>query len=130
MPDLRNVGFMVGVMLIFIALMMLLPLGVSLLYGDGDAMAIVWSALITIAAGLFLVLLQRKGKDIGLREGFAVVTLGWFSAALAGALPFYLSGAIPTFTDSVFESMSGFTTTGASILGSHNPIESLTSIQN
>ena len=125
MPDLRNVGFMVGVMLIFIALMMLLPLGVSLLYGDGDAMAIVWSALITIAAGLFLVLLQRKGKDIGLREGFAVVTLGWFSAALAGALPFYLSGAIPTFTDSVFESMSGFTTTGASILGSHNPIESL-----
>jgi len=116
---------MVGVMLLFIAAMMLLPLGVSLYYQDGDTLALVWSILITAAMGTGLMLLRRRGRDIGLREGFAVVTFAWASAALSGSLPFVISGAIPTFTDAFFESMSGFTTTGASILGPHNMIESL-----
>ena len=125
MPDLRNVGFLIGVMLQFVAVMMLLPLGVSLYYGDGDAHSFVWSVIITAVVGTVLILLRRKDRDLGLREGFAVVAFGWAGMALVGALPFYISGAIPSFTDCMFESMSGFTTTGASILGPHNPIESL-----
>ncbi|MDP8237455.1 MAG: potassium transporter TrkG [Candidatus Hatepunaea meridiana] len=125
MPNFRNVGFVVGVLLQFIAVMMLIPLGISINYGDGDTIAFIWSILITIAAGTALMFLRRKGKDISIREGFAVVSLSWVSAALVGALPFFLSGAIPSFTDCLFESMSGFTTTGSSILGSHNTIESL-----
>ncbi len=125
MPDFRNIGFIVGVLLLFLAAMMLLPLGVSLYYRDGDTMALLWSLLITAVVGGGLTMLRRKSKDIGLREGFAIVTFGWAGAALLGALPFYISGAIPSFTDCLFESMSGFTTTGASILGTHNPIEAL-----
>ena len=115
MPDFRTVVFLVGVMLLFIAVMMLLPLGVSLYYQDGDTSALLWSLIITAVAGMGMILFRRRGKDIGLREGFAVVALGWASAAFAGSLPFYISGAIPTFTYAMFESMSGFTTTGASI---------------
>jgi len=125
MPDFRNVGFLTGILLLFVGVMMLLPLGVSYCYGDGDSNAIIWSMIITVVTGIALLFLRRKKKELGLREGFAVVTFSWVAAALAGALPFYLSGAIPTFTDSLFESMSGFTTTGASILGAHNPIESI-----
>ncbi len=125
MPDFRNIVFVVGVLLLFLAAMMVLPLAVSLYYGDGDTPAFVWSLLITAAVGGGLTLMRRKSKDIGLREGFAVVALSWASAALAGALPFCISGAIPSFTDSLFESMSGFTTTGASILGAHNPVETM-----
>ena len=125
MPDFRNVGFLTGVLLLFVGAMMLLPLGVSYCYGDGDSNAIIWSMIFTVVTGIALLFLRRKKKEPGLREGFAVVTFSWVAAALAGALPFYLSGAIPTFTDSLFESMSGFTTTGASILGPHNPIENI-----
>jgi len=125
MPDLRNVGFLVGVLLLFIAAMMLLPLCVSLIYNDGDTAAILQSIAITMVVGGLLMLLKRKKNYLGLREGFMVVTLSWTAMAMAGALPFYFSGAIPTLTDSFFESMSGFSTTGASILGDHNPIESM-----
>ena len=116
---------MVGILLLFIAAMMLLPLIVSLCYGDGDWAAILWSLLISLALGGGLLLLYNKDKDLSLREGFMVVAVGWTSMAMIGALPFYLSGAVPSLTDSFFESMSGFTTTGASILGPHNPIGSL-----
>jgi trk system potassium uptake protein TrkH len=125
MPDLRNVGFMVGVLLLFIAAMMLLPLFVSLYYSDGDTTAIIQSIAITAVIGGLLMLLKPRKKDLGLREGFMVVAVSWAAMAIVGALPFYISGAIPSFIDSFFESMSGFTTTGASILGEHRPIESL-----
>ncbi|MDP8228466.1 MAG: potassium transporter TrkG [Candidatus Electryoneaceae bacterium] len=125
MIDLRNVGFLVGVTLLFVAVMMLLPLCVSLCYGDGDTAAIGWSAVTTALIATILLLFRKKEADIGFRDGFAVVTFGWTAMALLGALPFYWSGAIPSFTDAFFESMSGFTTTGSSILGSQIPIESM-----
>ena len=61
--------------------------------------------------------LTRYKRSLTNRDGFAIVTLSWIITAVVGALPFYLSGAIPNFTDAFFESMSGVTTTGASILG-------------
>ncbi|MCF7810651.1 TrkH family potassium uptake protein [bacterium] len=104
---------------------MLLPLFISLYYGDGDTKAIIQSVIITAATGGLLLLLKPKRKDLGLREGFMVVAVSWAAMAIMGALPFYISGEIPSFTDCFFESMSGFTTTGASILGGNKTIESL-----
>jgi len=115
----------VGIILMFVGVMMIFPWLISLLYNEGDSAALLWSVIITILLGLTGYLIGRRQKDIGLRDGFAVVTLGWLAMAFAGALPFYFSGAIPTFTDSMFESMSGLSTTGASILGTTISIESL-----
>ncbi len=105
--------------------MMLIPLAVSLYYQEWDTLCLLASAFLTALIGAGLTVAGRKHREISLRDGFAVVSLGWLAMALAGALPFYLSDAIPSFTDCFFESMSGFTTTGASILGPHLPIESL-----
>ncbi len=79
-------------------------------------------ALITTLLGAILFLVIRSRKTIGYREGFTMVTFGWIAATIFGALPFWLTGVIPEFADAFFESMSGFTTTGASIL---SDIESL-----
>lgn len=125
MINLQRVISVVGIILLFVGAMMILPLLISLIYKDGDALSLLWSVIVTLIVGIALYFVGKKKQDIGLRDGFAVVTLGWLAMAFAGALPFYLSGAIPTFTDSLFESMSGFSTTGASTLGSTISIESL-----
>lgn len=101
---------------------MLLSLAIALYYGDGDALAFGISSAIIMLAGFLMYRLTGDKSDLQQRDGFAVVTLGWFAMGIAGALPFYISGAIPSITDSLFESLSGFTTTGASIL---TEIESL-----
>ncbi|MFC1526777.1 TrkH family potassium uptake protein [Candidatus Latescibacterota bacterium] len=105
-----------GLLLVFTAFAMLLPLPFSYYYGDGDHNAFWISAAVTLVVGLLTYKLTRLDHDLQPREGFAVVTFGWLALSLFGALPFVLSGAIPSFTDAFFETMSGFTTTGASIL--------------
>lgn len=95
---------------------MLLSVVVALIYKEGDAQGIFASALIIMAMGGVMMQVQRGRVDLTLRDGFAVVSFGWFFMSLAGALPFVMTGAIPSFTDAFFESASGFTTTGASIL--------------
>jgi len=123
--SLPTISFVIGAEILFLAAMMLLSLGVSLYYREGDALPIAAAIAITALMGGVCILLGRGHGDISLRDGFAVVTFGWLAMAFTGALPAFFSGAIPSFTDAFFESMSGFTTTGASILGPHNPIESL-----
>ncbi len=113
---------MLGAILIMLGASMLLSLGVSLLYGDGDALSLLFSSLITMVAGGLMMLFAGKGTDLNVRDGFAVVTFGWLLMGVAGSLPFLFSGSIPNVTDALFESISGFTTTGASIL---TDIESL-----
>lgn len=95
---------------------MILPVGFSIYYGDNDLFAILLSAGITLAVGLVLRLGFRFNGELRLKDSYATVALGWIFAALFGALPFYISRYIPSFADAFFESMSGFTTTGASIL--------------
>lgn len=96
---------------------------VSLLYIELAAKYLFYSAGITLTSGLLLQLLGRNAsKIIGRREGYIIVSLVWIVFSSFGLLPFYLSGSIPSVTDSFFETMSGFTTTGSSIL---NDIESL-----
>ncbi len=108
----------VGALLWCVGATMMLPLGFSLAYGDGAHGPIVQSMGVAAVAGAVFFLPSRQGTppSIGHREGILVVALGWIGAAALGALPFYLADTFPTFTDAFFESMSGFTTTGASVL--------------
>lgn len=105
-----------GILLTGEALLMLPALGVSLYYGEGDSTAFVLSILITALVGLPLSLLKRKRREMYARDGFAIVALSWIMVSFFGSFPFVLSGAIPSFIDSFFETASGFTTCGASIL--------------
>jgi len=115
---LSSTLFLVGVLLVSLAATMLAPLGVGLYYADGSAGALLKSIVATLAAGLFLILVFKPSEAISLshREGVAVVALAWMAAGLFGGLPFLLGGVFGGLTDSYFEAMSGFTTTGASVL--------------
>jgi len=95
---------------------LLLPALLDLYYREGDWPWFLVSAAIGAAAGGALMLLGRGANDLRNREGFAIVTFGWFFVGLLGALPFMLTGTIPAFTDAVFESVSGFTTTGSTVM--------------
>ena len=107
----------VGMMLVAEAALLLLPTGVALIYGEACAWSLAASAGIALAAGLLLRLLFRpESRLIYAREGFVTVAMAWLLLSAAGALPFFLSGEIPSYVDAFFETVSGFTTTGASIL--------------
>ncbi|WP_305042971.1 TrkH family potassium uptake protein [Geoalkalibacter sp.] len=105
-----------GALSLFLAAALLVPVPFSLYFRDGAWSAFVLAAAVCLAFGGVLFRAFSARQEISVREGFAVVTLGWSLYALLGALPFVLSGAIPSVLDAVFETMSGFTTTGASIL--------------
>ena len=108
----------ISLLLILTGLLMLSGIPFSLYYGDDDIIALIIAAIVTSFTGLLAWIITRKSDDheLGKREGYLIVTLGWVSMALFGALPFIIYGAIPNYTDAFFETMSGFTTTGATIL--------------
>jgi len=107
----------VGLMLMVEAGLLLLPCAVALIYGEGCLMPTLASAVIGFIAGFLLRRLSKpESQVIYAREGFAIVALTWVAMSAVGALPFYLSGEIPSYIDAFFETVSGFTTTGASIL--------------
>ncbi len=114
--DIRSVVYILGSLLLFLAVALLLPVPFALYYHDGTAAVFGYSAGLTLVAGILMFKLCRGHRDLHVREGFAVVSFSWLLFALFGALPFVLSGAIPSPLDAVFETMSGFTTTGATIL--------------
>jgi trk system potassium uptake protein TrkH len=105
-----------GALLLFLAAALLLPIPFSLYFADGAAGAFLVAALISLVVGLTLYLKCKSTRELSVREGFAIVTFGWGFFALFGALPFLFSGAIPSPVDAIFETMSGFTTTGSTIL--------------
>ena len=112
-----------GLLMFVEGVAMLLALLVSIIYNEPDKAGIAISAAINIAIGALVIFLTRNvSKDIGKREGFIIVSLVWILFAFLGSLPYIFTGAIPNLTDAFFETMSGFTTTGASVL---NNIESL-----
>ena len=107
----------VGLMLKVEAALLLLPALAALIYGESCLWSILISAAISLAAGFALTLLSRpKSQVIYAREGFITVALAWVAVSALGALPFYISREIPSYIDAFFETVSGFTTTGASIL--------------
>ncbi|MFQ6674696.1 MAG: TrkH family potassium uptake protein, partial [Fidelibacterota bacterium] len=91
-----------------------------LYYGENDLEAILISSAITLTIGLPVWFFTRGHVKLSIKDGFAIVTLAWVAISAFGALPLLLSGTIPNITDAFFESMSGVTTTGATIIG--NPI--------
>ena len=113
----RYISNIVGLLTFFLGLTMVFPFAVAWYYHDVSTFPFLVSMGITIFSGLFIHLLFKgeKVENLTKREGMAIVTLCWVSSCLFGALPFYTSG-VGSFTDSFFESVSGFTTTGSSIL--------------
>lgn len=108
----------VGRLLVIEAALMLLPAAVSLIYAEyGSALGFLAAAAIAAGLGLFLSIIFRShDRMIFAKEGFATVALAWILMSAVGALPFTISGEIPNYIDAFFETVSGFTTTGASIL--------------
>ncbi|MBB5346952.1 TrkH family potassium uptake protein [Desulfoprunum benzoelyticum] len=107
---------LLGKLLMLLSLTLIVPIPFSLYYDDGMLRSFVLSSLIGAGSGGLLLLLFPPEEDLGYREGFAIVTLSWLAMAFLGALPYTVSGEIPSFVDSYFEAMSGFTTTGSTIL--------------
>ncbi len=112
-----------GLLMLFNGGFMLLSALVSLLYKDGVTGRLCIAALLTLLLGVIAMVFTRKhNKEMNKREGYIVVAFGWIIMALTGALPYVVTGSIPSFTNAFFETMSGYTTTGASIL---NDIEAM-----
>ncbi|MDH4262975.1 MAG: TrkH family potassium uptake protein [Spirochaetia bacterium] len=116
----RVISSILGIFLLILSFFLLIFYFVALFIYPEEAQAysFLLSFIITLTVGLVLFLSVGKFSedDVTFREGFVVVGIGWIVITLFGALPFYISNDIPSFTDAYFESMSGFTTTGASIL--------------
>lgn len=113
----KTIFNIIGRVLLLEAALMLLPLGVSAIYSDGCTDDLLIGAAAAAALGVAMFLPTRKaGKPLSVRDSLAVAALTWLFASLAGCLPFITSGEIPYFPDAFFETVSGFTTTGASIL--------------
>jgi trk system potassium uptake protein TrkH len=109
---------LVGVVLFISSLFMLLPVAFSFFSRGPDTGFLMTAFLITLFSSTILYFLTRSRKAVELkhRDGFAVVTLSWLAISFFGSMPYILSGACPSFADAYFESMAGFTTTGASVL--------------
>lgn len=112
----RMIAYLSGVIILIEAVFLALPALVSLIYAEQSGVWFLVTMAIAGAVGLGLVSLRPRKRDMYAKEGFVVTALGWISISLIGAIPFRLSGQIPNYLDAVFETVSGFTTTGASIL--------------
>lgn len=114
----RIVINILGILLILNALFMLACIPFSLYYQEGDLASILMSSFATGSTGFFfwLTTKNRLTKELKKRDGYLVVTSGWLIMSIFGMLPYLLSGSIPSVTDAFFETMSGFSTTGASTL--------------
>ncbi len=95
---------------------MVLPIGCSLIYGEDDLMSLLVSAAVILAIGLILRHFFRRIDELSIKDGLFISTVGWILISALSGLPFILHGSIPSFTDAFFEMMSGYTTTGATIL--------------
>ena len=106
----------IGHLMKYEIILLLIPFFVALFYGQGDANAFLYTVLLMIPIALILIKIKGKKNEIYAKEGFLTVGLAWIVISFFGALPFVFSGAIPSLVDAFFETSSGFTTTGASIL--------------
>lgn len=117
-----NIDFLVvlgilGSFIFFMGFALLVPAIVDLIYGEDTWHSFLISAGIAFSVGAALWFSFKPKEELRIREGFLIVSLTWLSLSLVGALPFVISGVLPSFTDAVFETMSGLTTTGSTILG-------------
>ena len=111
-----SIVHVMGNLLLVTGCSMALPLCCSFLYRETDFWPILYSALVTLAIGLPGWWLCRKHNELNIKDGIFIAVFGWIAVSALSALPFMLHGAIPSFTDAFFEMISGYTTTGATIL--------------
>lgn len=118
----RHLVHVVGLLLVALSVALGVTAGVAALNGEGDAWAFAVTAAGSAAVGLLAHRLTELARELTVREGYAVVALAWFAIGVVGAVPFLLTGALTSPTAALFESVSGFTTTGATVF---DDIESL-----
>ena len=108
---------LLGYILMIEGALLLLPAAASLFYGEWMVLGVfLLTAAVSAAAGYGLRSIKPRSKMFYMREGFAATALSWILISVVGAVPFVLTGCIPNPVDAMFETVSGFTTTGASIL--------------
>ena len=110
----------ISVILLIVCAFMVFPIVYAFRFGETDLISsfLIPMAISVVFAGVVFLFTSKRSRTLSARDGFLLVSGSWFLAALVGALPYMLSGMIPNFADAYFETMSGFTTTGASILTS------------
>lgn len=120
--NFRMIAYIVGQIVRVEGILMLPALAVGLIYGEDVLAAFLIPAALSIGMGTLLAIKKPENTSIFAKEGFVTVGLSWIIMSVIGALPFVIDGCIPSFIDALFETVSGFTTTGASIL---NDVEAL-----
>ncbi|MBR4201055.1 MAG: TrkH family potassium uptake protein [Oscillospiraceae bacterium] len=120
--NLRMTVYMLGILMAFEGAFMLVPTATAAVYHEPQLLLFAVIALALIAAGFVITRFKPENKTLFARDGFVIVALSWLAMSFFGCLPFYISGVIPKFVDAMFETVSGFTTTGASILHDLAPV--------
>ena len=110
------VAYILGVLLLIEAFLLIFPLITAFIYSEPVMPFLASIGILGLVGGLLRLIGRTKNKTIYAREGFLIVSLGWILLSAMGALPFFISGEIPNYIDALFETTSGFTTTGSSIL--------------
>ncbi|UCF79573.1 MAG: TrkH family potassium uptake protein [Candidatus Eiseniibacteriota bacterium] len=116
MVSYRAVIHVLSALLIFLGISLVAPTLIAFFFKEGDFNAFLVTVAVAWVVGILGFLTTRAETELRPKDGFLIVSAGWLLFALVGALPFKISGFIPSYTDAFFETMSGFTTTGASIL--------------
>ncbi len=111
-----SIAHVIGVLLVVTGSSMSLPIACSLYYQENDLYPLLYSAIATLVIGIPLHWFFRKNNALNIKDGFFIAVTGWIVVSAFSALPFMLHGSIPSFTDAFFEMISGYTTTGATIL--------------
>ena len=115
--NFKLILYIIGLLLIFNGSAMVLTAIVSLVFNDGVVNEIILSAAILIFIGLILMLTNKNNiRQINKRDGYLIVTVGWLTMILSGMIPYYLTNSIDSFSNIFFETMSGYTATGSTIL--------------
>lgn len=112
----RMIISLLGKIMLICATLLVLPLIISIIYSDRQVLPFVYTIAIFVGLGLLSFLAKPKSNGVYAKEGMAIVALTWIIFSVIGGLPFYFSGQIPSFIDCIFETASGFTTTGSSII--------------
>lgn len=120
--NITMIIYLLGWLLNTVAALMILPFTVSIYYNEDCGKYFLICSLIMFMVGLFLTHKRPKNTKFYAKEGFVITALSWILLSITGCLPFYFSGEIPSFTNALFECISGFTTTGASILHEVEPL--------
>ncbi len=120
--NITMIFYLLGWLLNTVAALMILPFTVSIYYGEDCGKYFLLCSVAMFMVGLFLTRKRPKYTKFYAKEGFVITALSWILLSVTGCLPFFLSKEIPSFTNALFECISGFTTTGASILHAVEPL--------